>query len=895
MQLTWGEIETRAIAFQNMWKKSEGDERQDAQTFEKDLMNVFGVDFRDGFHEYQLILNDGSIGYIDYFLPNKILIEMKSKGKSLAKAYTQAMDYVHALKPEEKPELVVVSDFDKIEVRNLKKDIKYKPFKVSQLKNHVRIFGVVAGYEDKFEEKNEIELNTTASYKMAKLHDLLKEYGYEEHSLEIYLVRLLFCLFADDTGIFEKDSFEEYIKSSNADGSDLAMRMMMLFNILDTPMEKRMKNLSSELNRFRYINGNLFTENLPPAIFDGKMRELLIECCEFDWSKISPAIFGAMFQGVMDKEKRRELGAHYTSEENIMKVIKPLFLDELYKEFEKSKSTRKELEIFHNKIANLKFLDPACGSGNFLILTYQKLRELEFEILKFLKSTSQLSLFDINSKVHINQFYGIEYEPFASEIAKISLLLMKHLMDRKVSNYFGQNLIDFPIKENANIINGNALRIEWENVDYILGNPPFVGTVYQNKSQKEDIKLIFGEKTKTGNLDYVACWFLKASQHIKGTKTKVAFVSTNSICQGEQVAVLWKPILNLNINIDFAYKTFVWNNEAKGKARVNCIIIGFSNSFYNQENLKVLYNEDGSLTYGEKISPYLIFLNDSTLEDVIIEKQTKSLCKKIKMIKGNQPTDGGNLILSKEEKENLISKYPILENKIKQLIGGEELIKGRKRYCLWLKENDLREVIKISEIKERIEKVRKMRLASTDKGTVKMADEPYKFREQNNPETAIVVPCTSGEGRKYIPMGYVDENIILSNSVQLIPNGSLIDFGILTSSTHMAWTRTVGGRLKSDYRYSIFLVYNTFPFPDLTEKLKEKIEKTAQKILDTRAEYSSWSFAELYDDVTMPIKLRKAHQENDKAVWEAYGKKWELGNEEECVSYLMKLYQKLTK
>lgn len=886
--LTWTEIETRAIAFQNTWKKTNGDERQDAQTFEKDFMNIFGVDFRDGFHEYQLRLNDGSIGYIDYFLPAKIVIEMKSKGKSLPKAYTQAMDYVHALKPEEQPELVMVCDFDKIELHNLKRDIHYKPFKVSQLKSHIRIFGLLAGYEDKFEEKNEIELNTTASYKMAKLHDLLKEYGYEEHALEIYLVRLLFCLFADDTGIFEKDSFEEYVKASAEDGSDLAMRMMMLFNILDTPSEKRMKNLSTELNRFRYINGNLFTETLPPAIFDGKMRELLIECCEFDWSKISPAIFGAMFQGVMDKKKRRELGAHYTSEENIMKVIKPLFLDDLYREFEQSKSTKKELEAFHQKISSLKFLDPACGSGNFLILTYQKLRELEFEILKFLKSTAQLSLFDISSKVHINQFYGIEYEPFASEIAKISLLLMKHLMDRKVSNYFGQNLIDFPIKENANIVNENALRVEWEKVDYILGNPPFVGTTLQTSSQKSDMKLIFGEKTKTGNLDYVACWFLKASHHINGTRTKVAFVSTNSICQGEQVATLWKPIFKDKNSIDFAYKTFKWTNEAKGKAGVSCIIIGFSNSIFSQGILKKIYDENENISTGENISPYLIFL-----EDIIVEKQTVSLCKRNKMIRGNQATDGGNLILSEEEKEKLIKKYPVLENKIKILVGSEEFIKGYIRYCLWLKEEDLREVNKIPEIKERMENVRKMRLASSDKSTVRIADEPYRFREQNNPDMAIVVPRVSGESRKYIPIGYVDEKVILTDAVQLIPNGSLIDFGILTSSTHMAWMRIVAGRLGLSYRYSIYLVYNTFPFPDLSEKEKEKLEKTAQNILDVRKEYSSWSFAELYDDVTMPSKLRKAHQENDRAVWEAYGKKWELGNEEECVAYLMKLYKDL--
>ena len=891
MQLTWGEIETRAIAFQNMWKKSEGDERQDAQTFEKDLMNVFGIDFRDGFHEYQLILNDGSIGYIDYFLPNKILIEMKSKGKSLAKAYTQAMDYVHALKPEEKPELVMVSDFDKIEVYNLEKDIKYKSFKVSQLKNHVRIFGVVAGYKDKFEEKNEIELNTTASYKMAKLHDLLKEYGYEEHSLEIYLVRLLFCLFADDTGIFEKDSFEEYIKSSNADGSDLAMRMMMLFNILDTPMEKRMKNLSSELNRFRYINGNLFTENLPPAIFDGKMRELLIECCEFDWSKISPAIFGAMFQGVMDKEKRRELGAHYTSEENIMKVIKPLFLDELYKEFEKSKSTRKELEIFHNKIANLKFLDPACGSGNFLILTYQKLRELEFEILKFLKSTSQLSLFDINSKVHINQFYGIEYEPFASEIAKISLLLMKHLMDRKVSNYFGQNLIDFPIKENANIINGNALRIDWENVDYILGNPPFIGARMMTKEQSLEMEEVFGKLKGIGDLDYVSAWYFKGAKYLKeNINTQISFVSTNSICQGEQVATLWKPILkDLDCKINFAYRTFVWNNEAKGKAQVHCIIVGFSNKKSEVKDKKIIL-KDGEVIKAKNINGYLI---DG--EDIFIEASKNPINNKNLIMFGNMANDNGNLILSTEEKEEAIKNNPQIEKYIKKFLGATEFINNKERWCLWLELKDLSEIRKNKYLLDKIEKVKMYREQSTRKQTKDLANTPYQFGEVRQPKTDyILIPRVSSEKREYVPIGFISKDIIGSDAVLIIPTNDIALFSILTSNVHNAWLKTVGGRLKSDYRYSAKIVYNNFPFPELDNEMRDKLEKTGQKILDIRAKYPNDSYADLYDPLFMPIDLRKAHQENDKAVWEAYGKKWELGNEEECVSYLMKLYQKLT-
>ena len=881
--LTWTEIETRAIAFQNAWKKTDGDERQDAQTFEKDLMNVFGVDFRDGLHEYQLVLNDGSLGYIDYFLPKKILIEMKSKGKSLAKAYSQAMDYVHALKPDEKPELVMVSDFDKIQVYNLEKNIPYKPFKVSQLKNHIRIFGVVAGYKDKFEERNEIELNTTASYKMAKLHDLLKEYGYEEHSLEIYLVRLLFCLFADDTGIFEKDSFEDYVKSSNEDGSDLAMRMMILFNVLDTPLEKRMKNLSPELNRFRYINGNLFTETLPPAIFDGKMRELLIECCDFDWSKISPAIFGAMFQGVIDPKQRRELGIHYTSEENIMKVIKPLFLDELYKEFEQSKATRKELEDFHNKIAGLKFLDPACGSGNFLILTYQKLRELEFEILKFLENTRQLTLFDINSKVHINQFYGIEYEPFASEIAKISILLMKHLMDRKVSNHFGQNLIDFPIKENANIINDNALRIEWENVDYILGNPPFVGKKFQTKPQQEDMEYVFKKFLKSyKSLDYVTAWFWRASELIKTNhKTKVCLVSTNSIVQGENVPLLWENIFQKNIEINIGYPTFQWTNKAKGKAGVHCVIVGMA---YKGTSKKLLFDGE-KLKEVENINGYL-----KNAENIFIKGQSKPLFKETPLAKTGTRIGNTHYIFTEEEKEKLVTKYPILKLNFHEFLGGYEFLNNEKRYCLYLKGLSLSALSKIPEVMEIVNQVSK---ELKDKG--EEMSSPYEYKKLSIPkEKYIFIPQISSENRNYIPLGYIEPEVWVADPHFMIEGASLSLFSILTSSVHMAWLRTVAGRLKSDYRYSNKIVYNTFPFPKMTDKLEEKLRKTAENIIKAREIYSLDSLATLYNLTLMPTELRKAHQENDKAVWEAYGKKWELGNEEQCVAYLMKLYKELT-
>ncbi|MCC5911786.1 MAG: class I SAM-dependent DNA methyltransferase [Clostridiaceae bacterium] len=896
--LRWTEIESRAVQFQKQWKNCIGDERQEAQTFEKDLMNVFGVDFRDGLHEYQIRLKDGSIGYIDYLIPGKILIEMKSKGKSLTRAYSQAMDYIHALKPEEIPKLVMVCDFNKIEVYNLEKDHRYKPFKVTQLKQHVRIFGIIAGYGTTDETQTEIELNTDASYKMAKIHDALKENGYIGHNLEVYLVRLLFCLFADDTGIFEKGSFQKYISESKEDGSDLSMRIMLLFSILDTPKDQRMTNLSEELNRFRYINGHLFSEKLPPAFFDKKMRQIILECCDFNWSEISPAIFGAMFQGIMDQDKRRELGAHYTSEENIMKVIGPLFLDDLYDEFERSKNTIKELNLFHDKIANLKFLDPACGSGNFLILTYQKLRELEFEILKYLYDmgvNQQMAMINaIYTRVHINQFYGIEYEDFACEIAKVSILLMKHLMDQEVSNYFGMNIIDFPIKENASIIYGNALQLEWDdltagNLNYILGNPPFIGAEYQTKEQKNDMRALFGKKAKLKNLDYVASWFIKAMQVMNNNIwVKAAFVSTNSITQGEQVETLWTHLLNNDIIIDFAYKTFKWSNEAKGKAAVHCVIIGFSKA-YNNSNHKYLYSSNGTLTNGKNISPYLV-----DAPNVIVNEARSSLGGMPKMMKGNQPTEGGFLLLSSEEKEELLSKDPKAEQWIKRFMGAREFIQGKERYCLWFADADIREVRKHPLLMKRIENVREMRLASSDAGTRKKADTPWLFRETNNPEKSLVVPATSSEKRRYIPIGYVDQSVILSNAVLTVPDGDLVLYALLTSNVHMAWMRVVAGRLKSDYRYSAFIVYNTFPFPKLEDNMKLKLEKTAGNILKARELYSDWTLGDLYDDTIMPPELRRAHIANDRVVWETYGKIWNITSEEDCIAYLMKRYKELT-
>lgn len=890
--LSWLEIDTRAAAFAARWRDCPGDERQFGQTFEKDFMQVFGVEPLEGLHEYQLRLLDGSIAYVDYLLPGRILIEMKSRGKSLATAYAQAMSYVRALKPEEVPALVMVCDFDQVQVYNLKKDHPYKPFRVRQLKGHTRIFSQLAGYGAQAEEATEIEVNTAASYKMARIHDALKENGYSGHALEVFLVRLLFCLFADDTGIFEKDSFQHYILASRADGSDLSMRLSELFWVLNTPESSRMKTMPDELKRFRYINGSIFRDPLPPASFDDRMRDALVEVSrEFDWTLISPSIFGAMFQGVMDQQARRALGAHYTSQENILKVIRPLFLDALYDEFEKSKSTTKELRAFQEKLASLHFLDPACGSGNFLIVTYQELRKLEFEVLKLLHESNQMVLVDSLVKVKPGQFYGIEIEDFPCQVAQLSILLMKHLMDRDLSDHFGMNIIDFPIRENANIVRGNALRLDWnevcpaEKLDYIIGNPPFLGARVMSPEQKEDLQLVFGAAKNAGNLDFVACWFRKAADLMAHyPKIRASLVSTNSISQGDQVAILWKPLLENGIKIDFAWRTFKWSNEAKSKAAVHCVIIGFS--LHGLSKQKKIF-DDVQVFDADNINPYLV-----DAPDVLVESRSKPLCEVPEIGIGNKPIDGGNFLFSREEMQVFIQKEPLSEKLFRPWYGSDEFINRRPRYCLYLGDCSPSELRKMPHALDRVNKVRQMRLLSNSEGTRKLADTPTRFHVTNIPDCEyLLIPKVSSEKRRYIPIGFMMKQDLSSDLVFIVPNANLYHFGILTSNIHMAWMRTVAGRLEMRYRYSKDIVYNNFIWPDCTPDQKAKIERTAQGILDARAKYPSDSYADLYDDTVMPHDLRRAHQDNDRAVWEAYGRVWPIGDEIACVAHLMKLYQ----
>jgi len=899
--LSWMEIDTRAAAFAARWRECTGDERQYGQTFEKDFMQVFGVDWLDGLHEYQLRLLDGSIAYVDYLLPGKILIEMKSRGKSLGAAYSQAMSYVHALKPEEVPALLMVSDFDQIQVYSLKKDHPYKPFRVRQLKGHTRIFSLLAGYGFQAEEPTEIEVNTVASYKMARIHDTLKENGYSGHALEVFLVRLLFCLFADDTGIFEKDSFQNYIIASREDGSDLSMRLSELFWVLNTHENQRMKTLTEELGRFRYINGSIFRDPLPPASFDSKMRDALIEVSrEFDWTQISPSIFGAMFQGVMDPQERRTLGAHYTSQENILKVIRPLFLDALYDEFEKSKSTTRELKAFQDKLASLHFLDPACGSGNFLIVTYQELRKLEFEVLKLLQEGHQMAMVDTLVKVKPGQFYGIEIEDFPCQVAQLSMLLMKHLMDRELSDHFGVNIIDFPIRENANIVRGNALLLDWNGIcpmewlNYIIGNPPFVGYSNQSKEQKQELEAIYVDENgqpyqSAGKIDFVAAWFFKAAEIMHNQpNVHSALVSTNSICQGEQVAWVWEPLFKrFNISIDFAYQTFKWKNAAKNAAAVHCIIVGFSEKSKSR-NIKAIYEESMLCIEPMEINAYL---HDAPL--VFVRSRTKPLSCVSEMVYGNKPTDDGHLMLTLEERNHLLSSSPEVNDLIRPFIGAKEYIQRLEdRYCIWLAGVSPTKYAHIPFIRERIGKVKAFRLMSQKEKTRQDADSPMLFQEIRQPEQEyILVPRVSSENRKYIPMGFMPPEYICGDTNLMVPNATFYEFGILVSNVHMAWMRIVAGRLKSDYRYSAQIVYNSFLWPHADKKDKDRITETAKRILDVRQNFPDASFSVLYDNDLMPLDLRKAHQNNDHAVWEAYDRAWPIGDENACVAHLMQLYQ----
>ena len=899
MALSWNEIKDRALKFSNEWAE-ETKERAEKDSFWNDFFNVFGISRRRvATFEEPVKKLSGNQGFIDLFWKGTLLVEHKSKGKNLDKAFEQATDYFPGLKDHELPKYILVSDFDKIKLFDLDEKTEHE-FHVSDLYKNVKLFGFIAGYQ-KRTFKEEDPVNIKAAELMGKLHDQLEEFGYEGHHLEVYLVRLLFILFADDTSIFEKDTFKEFLdQKTNEDGSDLGALMAQFFQVLNTPKEKRLKNLDDHLNQFPYVNGKLFEEFLPIASFNSKMRSILLEASGLDWGKISPAIFGSLFQSVMNPEERRNLGAHYTSEKNIFKLIKPLFLDELREEFEKVKSSSKKLKEFHYKLSTLKFLDPACGSGNFLIITYRELRLLEIDILRELFKKGEQVL-DVSSILwlDVDQFYGIEYDEFASKIAEVAMWLIDHQMNMLVSEEFGQYFARLPLKKAAKIVHKNSLQIDWENVvpktelSYIIGNPPFYGKSLQTKQQKEDMKLVFNRVKGAGVLDYVAAWYLRASQYIKGTKIKTGFVSTNSISQGEQTGILWNELLiNYNIKIHFAHTTFSWTNEAKGKAAVHCVIIGFAN--YDIKNKALfIYDDIKGEPYVKSvknINPYLVEAND-----LVILKRRQPICNVSKISFGSMPNDGRNFLFTDDERKEFLQKEPNAERFIKPLLGGYEFLNGKNKWCLWLQNIKPNELKNLKEVHKRVENVKNLRLKSTRLATQKLAAFPTLFGEIRQPKNEyILIPLTSSENRRYIPMGFFSSDYILNNTCAAVDNASLFEFGILQSEIHMTWVKYTCGRLESRYRYSNEVVYNNYPWPkEPSEKNKIKVEVKAQKVLDVRLEFPESSLADLYHPLTMPPKLVKAHLELDKAVDLCY-RPQAFNNETARIEFLFDLYNQYT-
>ncbi|MBS9384154.1 MAG: class I SAM-dependent DNA methyltransferase [Dolichospermum sp. BR01] len=873
MPLSWNEIKSRAIAFSQEWE-NETSEDAEAKSFWDGFFNVFGISRRRvATFEQSVKKADHKQGFIDLLWKGEILVEHKSRGKSLDKAMQQAKDYFPGLKEHELPKYILVSDFQKFRLYDLDTDI-ITEFELKDFVNQVHLFGFIAGYE-KRTYKDEDPVNIKAAELMGKLHDLLEGVGYIGHDLEVYLVRLLFCLFADKTGIFEKNIFWEYIDlHTKSDGSDLAMHIASIFHILNTPPEKRLKNLDTNLAQFPYVNGKLFEEVLQPAAFDSQMREMLLKACGFDWGKISPAIFGSMFQAVMNPQERRNLGAHYTSEKNIQKLIKPLFLDDLYLEFEKVKNSSAKLKEFHQKIASLNFLDPACGCGNFLIITYRELRDLEIKILRELYRKDE-SFVDVRIfiQVDVDQFAGIEYDEFAVRVAEVAMWLIDHQMNIKVSHEFGQYCFSVRLTKSAKIVYGNSLRIDWETVvekeklNFILGNPPFIGAMIMNDQQRNDIDFVFYGEKGIGVLDYVCAWYLKAAKIIQNSKIKVGFVSTNSISQGEQVAILWNILFNkYKMKIHFAHRTFKWSNEAKGNAAVHCVIIGFANfdvtekSIFDYEDIK----SEPLAIKAKNINPYLVDGSD----DTIINNKSVPLSNIPLMRFGSMPRDGGNFIFSEPEKEEFIKIEPQAEKWIRPYTGAKEFINGYSRYCLWLVDISPKELKALPEVLKRVDKVKQFRLESKAASTRKFATTPTLFCQIAQPDTDyLLVPRVSSERRKYIPIGFISQEVIGNDQVLLIPNATLYIFGILTSEMHMTWMKYVCGRLESRFRYSKDIVYNNYPFPEnINDKQKQKVETAAQAVLDTRAKYPDSSLADLYDPLTMPPDLVKAHQILDKAV-----------------------------
>ena len=927
------EQKKQAKAFIERWG-NRGNERQDSQSFWLDLLqSVYGIENPSEYIKFEDKVMLDHTSFIDgYIEKTKVLIEQKGVNKDLNKAikqsddtyltpFQQAKRYSANLPYSKRPRWIVTCNFKEFYVYDMEQpNGEPKVIKLADLdKEAYRLEFLIDKTNEHLER--EMKVSIEAGEIVGKIYEsLLKQYINPNspeslHAINQLIVRLVFCLYAEDAGIFgHKTMFHDYMVRFGS--RDFRRGLVDLFAVLDTPIDARDPYLDSELNAFPYVNGGMFAENnLEIPNFTDELRELILEhaSSSFDWSEISPTIFGAVFESTLNPETRRSGGMHYTSIENIHKVIDPLFLDELkdelneIRQFKQPKIVERKAKQFQSKLASLTFFDPACGSGNFLTETYISLRRLENEAIRlYMGDAVALDVGQELVKVQLNQFYGIEINDFAVSVAKTVLWIAESQMLEETADIVYTNIDFLPLKSYTNIVEGNALEIGWETVvpkdklNYIIGNPPFLGYSLQSPKQKADLLSVYvdenGKPYKTaGKIDFVSAWYFKASQIMQNTSIRTALVSTNSITQGEQVASVWKPLYErFGIHIDFAYRTFKWNSEAKNKAAVHCVIIGFSVSD-NPKN-KVIY-DDKTKIIAKQINPYLI-----NGDLIFIDSRTKAICEVSPMVYGSKPTDGGYLFLTLQEKDELIKTYPQAESMIRRVYGASEFINNKERYCLWLAGQNPSTLRSIPPIISRIQLVKEFRQSSPKKQTQDSAERAMEFQEiRHNDNDYLLIPRVSSENRRYIPIGFIDGQIISSDAVQIIPNATLYEFGILTSNVHMAWMRTVAGRLEMRYRYSAKIVYNNFPWPEVTDEQKEKISKTAKAILDARALYPDSSLADLYDELTMPKELRRAHQANDKAVMEAYDmtkivdRKKTWLTESETVARLFEMYEEITK
>ena len=910
MRLSWNEIRARAATFAQEWADA-GYEKGQTQLFYQEFFAIFDLPVRRvaAFEEPVRLLGDRR-GFIDLFWKGVLLVEQKSAGRDLTQARDQAFSYFPGISDADLPRYLLLSDFQTFELYDLDED-ESVAFDLADLPEHVEKFGFILGVQRRsFRDQDPV--NIKASERVGQLHDALAESGYTGHDLEQFLVRIVFCFFADDTGIFEpRDIFLDLLENrTGEDGSDLGGWLAQLFQVLNTPVDRRSRILDEDLARFPYVNGDLFREPLRIPSFDSEMRQRLIDACHFNWSEISPAIFGSLFQSVMDKDERRAQGAHYTTEKNILKVIEPLFLDELRAEFQRLLARRDNRRLpaliaFQHKLGRSRFFDPACGCGNFLIIAYRELRMLEIEVLKEIRPHGQLDLLAQSlSVVDVDAFYGIELGEFPAHIAEVALWMMDHIMNNRLSLEFGQIYARIPLEKSPHIRHGDALEFDWaellppEECSYVLGNPPFVGAKFQSTGQREQVRNIAALGRSGGTLDYVTAWFIKAGEYIQQSEAQIGFVATNSITQGEQVAQLW-PLLfdRCALEIAFAHRTFAWGSDARGMAHVHVVIIGLAKrDAAPQEKRLFSYetlNGESHESHHSALSPYLFDASGLSDPRIVVKESSQSLNGLPPLLSGSQPIDDGNYIFNADERAAFLQEEPNAEQYLRPFVGSREFLQGGERWILALQDANPANLRTMPRVVKRMQAVRAFRARSRRRSTLAIADYPTQYNVNVVPDTPfLVIPEVSSERRDYIPIAWLEPPVIPSNKIRILPNATLWQFGFLTSTMHMAWVRNIGGRLKSDFSYGIGIIYNTFPLPKVPAERLQRLEPYADAVLAARAAHPNATLADLYDPDLMPVDLRSVHRSLDSAVDRLY-RRSSFSSDRERVEHLLGLYEKM--